>query len=79
MTSYERELGVFSAKIEEMERQIFETRSHIKDVSNDVREIRDFMRDAKAGWKVLTTVSAIGGAVGAALVKFAPVFFMIPK
>ena len=72
MAPYERELGSITAKMENMEVQM-------NAMSQDLREMRDFMRDAKTGWKVLTTVSAIGGAVGAAAVKFFPLFIMLPK
>ena len=72
MTSYERELGIIFTKMEAMEQSV--TSLHA-----DLREVRDFMRDAKSGWKVLTVAGGIGGAIAAAAVKFIPLLIALPK
>ena len=72
MTSYERELGVITAKMEAME-------AAVASLHADLREVRDFMRDAKSGWKVLTVAGGIGGAIAAAGVKFLPLLIALPK
>lgn len=72
MTSYERELGTLTAKFESLEREF----SGMRD---DVREVRDFMRDARSGWKVLTVAGGIGGAIAAGAIKFLPFLVALPK
>ena len=72
MTSYERELGVITAKMEAME-------AAVASLHADLREVRDFMRVAKSGWKVLTVAGGIGGAIAAAGVKFLPLLIALPK
>lgn len=72
MPSYDRELGALTERIGAVEKQL-------QTVSSDVREVRDFMRDARASWKTLTFTGGIGGAIGAAAMKFFPFLFTIPK
>jgi hypothetical protein len=72
MTSYERELGIIFTKMEAME-------ASVASLHADLREVRDFMRDAKSGWKVLTVAGGIGGAIAAAGVKFLPLLIALPK
>ena len=72
MTSYERELGIIFTKMEAME-------ANVHSIHNDLREVRDFMRDAKSGWKVLTVAGGIGGAIAAGAIKFLPFLVALPK
>jgi hypothetical protein len=74
--SYDRELGILSAKMAAVESDVAEMRK-------DVRDMRDTMKDALAqtrgGWRVVMAVGAIFTAIGAGLAKFMPVLLQVAR
>ena len=61
----DRELGAFSARITALE-------TDMRDISRDVREIRDALVTVRGGWKALTLIVGISASLGAAFAKLMP-------
>lgn len=76
VNSYDRELGILSAKMNAVESDVAEMRK-------DVRDMRDTMKDAlsqtRGGWKVILSVGAIFAAIGAGLAKLWPLVAYLPR
>jgi chromosome condensin MukBEF ATPase and DNA-binding subunit MukB len=66
MTNLEREVGKLEARMETVEAELHAIRA-------DVREIRDALVGARAGWFLLTAAIALSSAVGAAASRFLPI------
>jgi chromosome condensin MukBEF ATPase and DNA-binding subunit MukB len=60
MTDLEREVGRLEARMETVEQELHAIRA-------DVREIRDALVSARAGWLLLTGAMAVAGAGASAL------------
>lgn len=65
MNTLEREVGKLEARMETVETELQAIRA-------DVREIRDALVGARAGWFFLTAAIAVSSAVGAAASRFLP-------
>jgi chromosome condensin MukBEF ATPase and DNA-binding subunit MukB len=65
MNTIEREVGKLEARMETVETELQAIRA-------DVREIRDALVGARAGWFLLTAAIAISSAMGAAVSRFLP-------
>lgn len=65
MNTLEREVGKLEARMETVETELQAIRA-------DVREIRDALVGARAGWFLLTAAIAVSSAMGAAMSRFLP-------
>jgi chromosome condensin MukBEF ATPase and DNA-binding subunit MukB len=65
MTNLEREVGKLEARMETVEAELHAIRA-------DVREIRDALVGARAGWFLFTAAIAASSAIGAAASRFLP-------
>ncbi len=63
MTDVARDIGKHEAQIEALQQDVHAMRE-------DLTEIKALLNQTKGGMRVLIGVGSIGGAVGAALVKF---------
>ncbi len=66
MNNLEREVGKLEARMETVENELQAIRA-------DVREIRDALVGARAGWFLLTAAIAVSSAIGAAVSRL-PLF-----
>jgi chromosome condensin MukBEF ATPase and DNA-binding subunit MukB len=65
MTDLEREVGRLEARMETVEQELHAIRA-------DVREIRDALVGARAGWLLFTGAIALASALGAMLSRLLP-------
>lgn len=64
----ERELGEHSARLNAIE-------DDLKDIKSHLREIASVLSEAKGGWKTLIAVGGFAGALGAGATKLIGVLF----
>jgi hypothetical protein len=64
MTDMARDIGYHDAKIEALENEV-------RGMRQDLTELKSLVSEAKGGIRVLAGVGAIGGMVGAGIVKAA--------
>lgn len=65
MDDIERTLGVHSAKIEGLQ-------ADVSEIKSDMKQVLTTLSETKGGWKVLVSVGAISGSVGAFIGKVLP-------
>jgi len=68
----ERELGALEARLGSVEREL-------RELSADVKAIRDTLAQAKGGWRTLVIVAGLSGALSALTIKGATVLGLLPK
>ncbi|MGH6954164.1 MAG: hypothetical protein ACREGL_08285 [Alphaproteobacteria bacterium] len=68
----ERELGALEARLGSVEREL-------RELSADVKTIRDTLAQAKGGWRTLVIVAGLSGALSALTIKGATVLGLLPK
>lgn len=72
MSEYERELGEMSAKIHHLE-------ATVTTMSQDLRDIRDTLLQARGGWKTVMMVAGISATVGGLMAKIIPFLTFTPR
>jgi archaellum component FlaC len=71
--SNERDIGALTEAVNTL-------KTVVDDLRKDVVELNITVAQVKGGWKVISGVSALsGGAIGAAMIKFAPLLSLMPK
>ena len=68
----QRQLGSLAAKVSNLEGDVSEIKSDIKDIS-------DTLAQAKGGWKTLLLVAGIAGVMGAMVSKLAMFATWLPR
>ena len=72
MTGLEREVGKLEARMETLE-------AELQGIRSDVREIRDALVSAKAGWVVLSAAIALATTMGAGISSYITYFHSNPN
>lgn len=66
-SNVERELGALLVRVSALEEDI-------RELTTDVRAVRDTLMQAKGGWRLMMIVAGLSGTVGALITKLAPLF-----
>lgn len=82
----QREIGVLSAKLDALEEKFeqhrqdakesrAETKADMKEIRASLQTVLDKLNGWQGGWKAMTIVASIAGTLGAAAVRYLPMFF----
>lgn len=72
MTSYERELGTLTEKMNRVE-------GDVSRINANLAQINKTLSEARGGWKAIALVSGVSGTIGALLAKLAPFLIGFPR
>jgi hypothetical protein len=68
----EREFGRMQAEIQGLRRDNDEQMKMLKELVDDVRDIRMQLSEAKGGWKLFVAMGSVSAALGALVASFLP-------
>lgn len=72
MSTPEIDIAILKTEVEYL-------KSHLSEIKDDTREIKETLHQAKGGWKTLMLVAGIASTVGALMAKVLPFFSFMPR